>query len=62
MHIQATTLEGVEEVNFTLPLFKEVTDTIEGIAGIEFGLEVAHELGQLTVLQMKGSGISNLRH
>jgi len=32
LHIQATTLGGEEEVAFTIPSFKEVTDAIEGIA------------------------------
>jgi len=76
MHIQATTLEGEEEVAFTLPSFKEVTNAIEGIAvavasslqkvkpqkaSVEFGLEVALEAGQLTALLVKGTGTSNLK-
>ena|SRR5947209_5113129 len=74
--IQATVLGGEEEVAFTLPSFKAVTEAIEGIAesvvtslqrvkprkaSVEFGLEVAFESGQLTALLMKGSGTSNLK-
>lgn len=76
VHIQATALGGEEEVAFTLPSFKGVTDAIEGIAesvvttlqkakpkkaSVEFGLEVALESGQLTALLVKGSGTSNLK-
>lgn len=76
LHIQATILGGEEEVAFTLPSFKEVTDAIEEIgqsvvttlqkvkprkASVEFGLEVALESGQLTALLVKGSGTSNLK-
>ena len=76
MLIQATVLGGEEEVAFTLPTFKEVTNAIEGIAvgvasslqkvkpqkaSVEFGLEVALEAGQLTALLVKGSGTSNLK-
>jgi Trypsin-co-occurring domain 1 len=76
LHIQATVLGGEEEVAFTLPSFKEVSDAIEGIAGsmattlqkvkpqkasVEFGLEIALEAGQLTALLVKGSGTSNLK-
>jgi Na+/H+-translocating membrane pyrophosphatase len=76
MYIEATLLEGEEEVAFTLPSFKEVTDVLEGIAesvnatlkkvkprraSIEFGLEVAMESGHLTALLVKGSGTSNLK-
>src|SRR5713101_5801878 len=32
IHIQATALGSEEEVAFTLPSFKEVTDAVEGIA------------------------------
>ncbi|MGH2496284.1 MAG: CU044_2847 family protein [Ktedonobacteraceae bacterium] len=75
-HIQATVLGGEEEVAFTLPSFKGVTDAIEGIAesmtstlqkvkpqkaSVEFGLEVVLEAGQLTALLVKGSGTSNLK-
>lgn len=75
VHIQATTLGGEEEVAFTLPSFKGITDAIEGIAesvvttlqkvkprkaSVEFGLEIALEAGQLTALLVKGSGTSNL--
>ncbi len=76
IHIQTTILAGEEEVAFTLPSFKEVTDAIEGIAEsivtplqkvrpqkacVEFGLEVALEAGQLTALLVKGTGTSNLK-
>ncbi len=76
IHIQATVLGGEEEVAFTLPSFKNVTDAIESIAesvvttlqkvkprkaSVEFGLEVALESGQLTALLVKGSGSSNLK-
>ena len=76
VYIQATVLGGEEEVAFSLPSFKEVTDAIEGIAesvvtalqkvkprkaSVEFGLEVALEAGQLTALLVKGSGTSNLK-
>ncbi len=76
LHIQATILGGEEEVAFTVPSFKEVTDAIEGIAksvvttlqkvkprmaSVEFGLEVALEAGHLTALLVKGSGTSNLK-
>jgi predicted DNA binding protein len=76
IHIQATVLDGDEEVAFTLPSFKQVTDAIEGIAksivttlrkvkphkaSVEFGLEVALEAGELTALLVKGSGTSNLK-
>jgi hypothetical protein len=76
VHIQATALGGEEEVAFTFPSFKEVTNAIEGIAvavtnslqkvklqkaSVEFGLEVALEAGQLTALLVKGTGTSNLK-
>jgi Na+/H+-translocating membrane pyrophosphatase len=76
VHIQTTTLGGEEEVGFTLPAFKDVTDAIEGIAesvmttlrkvkpkkaSVEFGLEIALESGQLTALLVKGTGTSNLK-
>ena len=76
LHIQATALSGEEEVAFTLPSFKEVSNAIEGIAesvvtplkkvkpkkaSVEFGLEVALESGQLTALLVKGIGTSNLK-
>jgi Trypsin-co-occurring domain 1 len=76
MYIQATMLGGEEEVAFTSPSFKGVTDTIAGIAesvvetfqkvkpkkaSVEFGLEVALEAGQLTALLVKGSGTSHLQ-
>ena len=76
VHIQVTALGGEEEVAFTLPTFKEVTDAIEGIAKsvvtalqkvkpkkaiVEFGLEIALESGQLSALLVRGSGTSNLK-
>jgi Trypsin-co-occurring domain 1 len=76
IHIQATALGSEEEVAFTMPSFKEVTDAVEGIAesfvttlrkvkprkaSVEFGLEVALEAGHLTALLVKGSGASNLK-
>ena len=76
IQIQAMALGGEEEVAFTLPSFKGVTDAIEGIAesvvttlqkikpkkaSVEFGLEVALESGQLTALLVKGTGTSNLK-
>jgi hypothetical protein len=76
VYIEAKSLGGEEEVAFTLPSFKEVTDAIEGIAesmiealrkvkpkkaSVEFGLEIALESGQLTALLVKGTGTSNLK-
>jgi hypothetical protein len=76
VHIQTTVLGGEEEVGFTIPKFKGVMDTIEGIAesvvttlqkvkpkraSVEFGLEIAFESGQLTALLIKGTGTSNLK-
>jgi hypothetical protein len=76
IQIQAMALGGEEEVAFTVPSFKGVTDAIEGIAesvgttlqkikpkkaSVEFGLEVALESGQITALLVKGSGTSNLK-
>ena len=76
LHIQATVLGGEEEVAFSLPQFKEVTEAIEGIAEsvvnilqrvkprkatVEFGLEVALESGHLTALLVQGTGTSNLK-
>lgn len=76
MHVEATMLGGEEDVAFRVLSFKDVTDTIEGIAsavtaamqkvkpkkaGVEFGLEIAVESGQLTTLLVKGSGTANLK-
>ena len=76
VHIEARLLGGQEEVAFTIPSFKGVTDAIESIAAsivttlekvkpkkasVEFGIEVALESGQLTALLVKGSGTSNLK-
>ena len=76
MHVEATVLRGEEEVAFKVLSFKEVTDTIESIAasviaamervkpkkaGVEFGLEIAVEAGQLTALLVKGTGKANLK-
>ena len=76
LSIQTTLLGGEEEVGFTLPSFKGVTDAIEGIAeamvktfqkvkpkkaSVEFGFEIALESGQLTALLIKGTGTSNFK-
>lgn len=76
IHIETTILGGEEDVAFTLPTFKEVTDVIEGIAEsvatslekvkpqkatVEFGLEVALEAGRLTAMLVKGSSTVNLK-
>ncbi len=74
--IQTTALGGEEEIAFSTPSFKEVTDVIEGIAeslitslqkvkpnraSVEFGLEVALESGRLKALLAKGTSTSNLK-
>lgn len=66
---------GREDVAFGLQSFKEVTNTLEGIAEaisstiqkvkphkatVKFGLEMALESGQLTAVIVKGSGKGNL--
>jgi Trypsin-co-occurring domain 1 len=76
VNIEARSLGGEEEVGFTIPSFKEITNAIEGIAEavveslrkvkpkkaiVEFGVEIALESGQLTALLVKGSGTSNLK-
>jgi hypothetical protein len=77
IHIQATPLGGAEKVaSYGLPSFKQVTDSIEGIAdamvtslqkvkprsaSVEFGLEIGIESGQLTALIIKGTGTANLK-
>jgi hypothetical protein len=77
IHIQATPLGGAEKVaSHGLPSFREVTDSIEGIASamvttlqkvkptyasVEFGLEIGVESGQLTALLVKGTGTANLK-
>lgn len=77
IHIQATPLGGAEKVaSHGLPSFKQVTDSIEGIAdamvttlqkvkptsaSVEFGLEIGIEAGQLTALLVKGTGTANLK-
>jgi hypothetical protein len=77
IHIQATPLGGAEKVaTYGLPSFKQVTDSIESIAGamvttlkkvkpqsasVEFGLEIGVEAGQLTALLVKGTGTANLK-
>src|SRR5690242_7739006 len=77
IRIQATSLGGQEKVaSHGLPSFKEVTDSIEGIAhamvttlqnvrptyaSVEFGLEIGIESGQLTALLVKGTGTANLK-
>ena len=76
--IQATPLGG-EELVGALPgphAFKEVTDSIEGLARamigtlkkvkpqaatVEFGLQIGVEAGKLTALLVKGTGSANLK-
>jgi hypothetical protein len=76
--IQATPLGG-EELAGTPPgphAFKEVTDTVEGLAKamigtlkkvrprtatVEFGLQIGIESGKLTALLVKGTGSANLK-
>lgn len=76
--IQATPLGG-EELVGALPgprAFKEVTDTVEGLAKamigtlkkvkpraatVEFGLQIGVESGKLTALLVKGTGNANLK-
>lgn len=76
--IQATPLGG-EELVGALPgphTFKEVTDTVEGLARamidtlkkvkpraatVEFGLQIGIEAGKLTSLLVKGTGNANLK-
>ena len=76
--IQATPLGG-EELVGALPgphTFKEVTDTVEGLAKamidtlkkvkprtatVEFGLQIGIESGKLTALLVKGTGSANLK-
>lgn len=76
--IQATPLGGEELVGAPSgPLaFKEVTDTVEGLAKVmigtlkkvkpraatvEFGLQIGVESGKLTALLVKGTGSANLK-
>ena len=76
IRVEATVLGGEEDVGFRLQSFQGVIDAIEGIAsamnialqkvkphkaGVEFGLEVAIESGELTALLVKGSGTANLK-
>lgn len=76
LHIQTTLLGGEEEVAFTLPSFKEITDAIEGIAEsvvatlqkvksqkatVEFGLEVGLQSGKFTALLVQGTATANLK-
>ena len=76
--IEATPLGG-EELVGALPgphAFKEVTDTVEGLARamigtlkkvrprtatVEFGLQIGVESGKLTALLVKGTGSANLK-
>lgn len=78
VRISASALGGDEDVvdlERILP-FKQVTDTIEGVAkamlatlqkvkpdkaSIEFGVEVAVDSGALTALIVKGTGTGNLK-
>ncbi len=76
--VRASSLGGEEDVaDFDKLLsFKDVTNTIESIAGavvatlkkvqpdkasVEFGVEVAIESGQLTALLVQGTATSNLK-
>lgn len=76
--IQATPLGGEELVGaLSGPhAFKEVTDTVEGLARamigtlkkvkpraatVEFGLQIGVESGKLTALLVKGTGNANLK-
>ena len=76
IRIQATSLGGEEQVTYSIPSFKEVTDEVEGIANamvttlkkvkpraasVEFGLEIGVESGQLTALLVKGTGTANFK-
>lgn len=78
MKVQATALGGDEDVLDLQKVFpfKEVTDTIEGIAdamiaslrkikpskaSVEFGIELGLESGALTTLLVKGTGSSNIK-
>jgi hypothetical protein len=76
--VKATALGGEEDVldlEKVLP-FKQVTDTIESIAGatlatlkkvnpdkasVEFGVEVGIEAGTVTALLVQGTGTGNLK-
>ena len=76
--IQATPLGGEELVGAPPGphAFKEVTDTVEGLAKamigtlkkvkpraatVEFGLQIGVESGKLTALLVKGTGSANLK-
>lgn len=76
--VKASALGGNEDVLDLEKIwpFKQVTDTIEGVAkmmlatlqavkpdkaSIEFGVEVALESGALTALVVKGTGTGNLK-
>ncbi len=74
--IEATSLGGEERVAYNTPLFKDVTDAVEGIAhamvttlkkvkpqqaSVEFGIEIGVASGQLTALLVKGTGTANLK-
>ena len=76
--IQATPIGGEELVGAqTIPrTFKEVTDTVEGLAKamlgtlkkvkprtatVEFGVQIGVESGKLTALLVKGTGNANLK-
>lgn len=80
LHVQANVWgESAEHISFILPSvpdFKNVTDTIEGLAEsltatlqkvkphkatVEFGLDVGVEAGQLTALLVKGTGAAHLK-
>ena len=74
--IQIGSSRGEEDVAFTLHSFKDVTDTVEGIAeslmislkkvkpqqaSVEFGLEVGVESGHLTALLVQGTSTAHLK-
>lgn len=77
VRIEATSLGGREKVGvLDAQSFKELTDSIEGIAAtlsetlqrvkpdaatVEFGVEVGIESGNLTALIVKGTGKANLK-
>jgi Trypsin-co-occurring domain 1 len=78
VYIQVTSLGGEDYISDTSKLFpfREVTDTIKGIAtsvvdtlkevkprraSVEFGLEIGVESGKLTTLLVRGTGTANLK-
>ncbi|HVB75560.1 MAG TPA: CU044_2847 family protein [Ktedonobacteraceae bacterium] len=76
INIEATSLGGEERVAAGIPSFKDVTDTVEGLAkamvmtlkkvkprsaSVEFGVQIGIESGKLTALLVKGTGNANLK-